>query len=165
MARYDDVRSNIRSGDILAWSHAGWKTWRDIKIQAIRLFTQSEYSHVGIAWVVGGRVLVIEAVMPLVRIFPLSNLLDQDCYLIPSGTPWKDDTEALALSKVGQPYSQLQAVQSFFHLPTEDTNWQCAELVRSVLKNDGLDVGNVATPTAIVRNRMKAGATMIAIVP
>lgn len=162
---YEEVRPLIKSGDVLAWSHHGWKTWHDIKIQGVRFFTQSEYSHVGLAWVIGGRVLVIEAVMPLVRIFPLSSLLDQDCYLIPSNTPWRYDTETLALSKVGQPYSQLQAMQAFFHLPTEDTNWQCAELVRAVLKNDGLDVGNVATPTGIVRNRMKAGATMIAIVP
>jgi len=163
--KYLNARSQIRSGDVLAWSHRGWGTWHDIKIQGVRFFTQSEFSHVGLAWAVAGRVLVIEAVTPLVRIFPLSGLLDQDCFWLPSEANWCQETEDFALSKVGQPYSQMQAMQAFFHLPTEDSQWQCAELVRSVLKKDGLDVGDKATPTAIVRHRLMNGARMEAITP
>jgi len=59
--KYSEVRDTIKSGDLLAWSHRGWRTWYDIKIQAVRFFTQSEFSHVGVAWAVGGRVFVLEA--------------------------------------------------------------------------------------------------------
>jgi hypothetical protein len=54
--KYEAAREKVKSGDLLAWSHRGWRSWYDIQIQLVRFFTQSEYSHVGIAWVVGGRV-------------------------------------------------------------------------------------------------------------
>ena len=85
MKKYSEYRDQIKSGDLLAWSHRGFRSWHDFKVQAVRLFTQSEYSHVGIAWVVGGRVFVIEAVEPRVRIFPLSKLGE---YPTKSGTIW-----------------------------------------------------------------------------
>ena len=73
---YKQARPMIRSGDVLAWSHRGIRSWHDLKIWLVRMFTRSEYSHVGTAWVVGNRVFVIEAVMPKVRIYPLSKLGD-----------------------------------------------------------------------------------------
>ena len=100
---YSEARATIRSGDILAWSHRGIKSWHDLKIWFVRMFTRSEFSHIGTAWVIGDRVFVIEAVMPLVRIYPLSKL--GDFYHLPMGAPWRPSTEALALSKVGHKYS------------------------------------------------------------
>ncbi len=151
---YSEIRPKIRSGDLLAWSHVGWDSWHDVKIQAVRAFTQSEYSHVATAWVIGDRVFVIEAVQPLVRIFPLSSLLEDGCYWVPMGAPWLPQTEALALSKVGERYSQREAVQAFFELPTENSLWQCAELTRRIAASDGIDLGNRAVPTAIMKQAM-----------
>lgn len=150
MPEYKDIRSEIRSGDLLAWSHTSWKSWYDIKIQAVRLFTQSEYCHVGIAWVIGGRVFALEAVQPRVRIFPLSKLTP--FYWLPLNAPWAPKTEEYALSIIGESYSQEQAVAAFFKMlkAGEDANWQCAEYVQTVLKTDGIDLGNVVTPNAIV---------------
>ena len=37
------------------------------------MFTRSTYAHVGLAWVIGGRVFVLEAVKPRLRIYPLSK--------------------------------------------------------------------------------------------
>ena len=76
MNHYANIRQHIKSGDLLAWSHRApwWASLRDCKIALVRLFTRSEYCHVGIAWVLGGRVFVIEAVKPEVRIYPLSKL-------------------------------------------------------------------------------------------
>lgn len=35
--KYKEIRPLIKSGDILAWSHRGWKSWYDIKIQFVRM--------------------------------------------------------------------------------------------------------------------------------
>lgn len=152
--KYTNERDNIRSGDVLAWSHRGVRSWHDLKIWFVRLFQRSEYSHVGIAWVTGDRVFVIEAVQPLVRIFPLSKLLDDGAYWITTNAPWEPTTKALALECVGDKYSQPQAVQAPFEEPPEDRLWQCAELVGQVLRVDGIELGRVYTPSAIVRAAM-----------
>jgi hypothetical protein len=97
--KYSEIRSQIKSGDLLAFRHEGWKSWHDFKVQLVRMFTRSEYSHVAVAWVVGERVMVVEAVEPCVRIFPLSKL--GSFYWIPLNAPWKKETEEKALSYVG----------------------------------------------------------------
>jgi len=153
---YSHVRSLIKSGDLLAWSHRGWRSWRDIKIQAVRFFTQSEYSHVGLAWVVGGRVFVLEAVMPLVRIYPLSKL--GDFYHLPSTATWTPDVEELALSKVGESYSQWQAIKAFFQPLKADATWECAQYVLEVLACAGIDLGPMATPSAVVLQAQQQGS-------
>lgn len=158
--KYQGARQHIRSGDIFAWSHRGIRSWHDLKIWFVRLFTRSEYSHVGVAWVVGERVFVIEAVMPLVRIYPLSALLEDGAFWLCMGAQWKPDTEAYALSKVGQRYSQLEAVQAPFEEPPDNNLWQCAELVTRTLYQDGINLGNVHTPSAVVYAALLGGATL-----
>jgi len=158
--QYADARPHIKSGDVLAWSHRGLKSWRDLKIWFVRLFTRSEYSHVGLAWVVGGRVFVVEAVQPMVRIYPLSKLLGGGAYWLPTGAKWMPETEQLALECVGDPYSQRQAMQAPFGVPPLDKLWQCAELVGGVLHADGIDLGAVYTPSAIVQAALVRGAPL-----
>jgi hypothetical protein len=156
---YAVIRPSIRSGDLLSWSHIGLGSWHDFKIWLVRLFMRSEYSHVGTAWVVGNRVFVIEAVMPLVRIFPLSAL--GDFYHLSMNAPWMPATEALALSRVGHKYSQLQAIQAPFGKPALDKLWECAELAATIALADGIDLGDVYTPGAVVLAAQKRGAQMI----
>ena len=156
--RYKQVRPLIKSGDILAWSHRGWKSWYDIKIQFVRLFTQSEYSHVGTAWVIGERVFVIEAVQPKVRIYPLSKL--GEFYWLSMKAKWKDETLEYALSKVGQDYSQAQAIIAPFDEPPDDDKQQCAELTARIAKKDGIDLGTFYTPSSIVRMAQLNGAEL-----
>ena len=163
--KYADARPSIKSGDLLAWSHrAPWyRSWYDFKIAMVRMFTQSEYSHVGTAWCVGERVFVIEAVTPLVRIFPLSKLLP--FYHFPTNAKWTDETLEYALSKVGEPYSQLQAIESFFHLPKDDSLWECAELTRLIGLKSGVNLGVVATPSYVVLNASLNGSTSTLVTP
>ena len=154
---YLDARSQIKSGDLLAWSHRGWRTWYDWKIQIVRLATRSEYSHVGIAWVTGGRVFVLESVSPLARIVPLSTLLP--CYWIPTGAAWSYEAEEYALSLVGTAkYSQWEAVKALFWRNKDDARWQCAELVLSVLARCRVFLNCRATPSEVVYSALLAGA-------
>ncbi len=155
---YKQARPMIRSGDVLAWSHRGIHSWHDLKIWFVRMFTRSEYSHVGTAWVVGDRVFVIEAVMPKVRIYPLSKL--GDFYWLQMGAYWRKATETLALSFVGDDYSQVQAMVSPFITPPKDDRWECAELVATVARQDSIDLGAVYTPSEVVLAAQKRGAPM-----
>ena len=156
--KYQNARPLIRSGDILAWSHRGIHSWHDLKIWFVRLFTRSEYSHVGTAWVVNNRVLVIEAVKPMVRIFPLSKL--GNFYWLRTGAYWRKSTEELALSFVGDNYSELQAIMSPFITPPNDDRWECAELVACIARQDGIDLGGVYTPSEVVLAAQKRGAPL-----
>ncbi|PHX98297.1 MAG: hypothetical protein CK529_13670 [Rhodospirillaceae bacterium] len=61
---YNAARPSVRSGDLIAQSGGSWLDWHGIKINLVRMFTRSTYSHVGVAWVVGGRVFMLEAVKP-----------------------------------------------------------------------------------------------------
>ena len=155
---YSKARPMIRSGDVLAWSHRGIKSWHDLKVWFVRMFTRSEYSHVGTAWVVGNRVFVIEAVMPKVRIYPLSKL--GDFYWLQMGAYWRKATETLALSFVGDDYSQVQAMVSPFITPPKDDRWECAELVATVARQDSIDLGAVYTPSEVVLAAQKRGAPL-----
>jgi hypothetical protein len=155
MNKYFDYRNNIKSGDLLVWSHRGWKSLYDIKIQMIRLFTRSEYSHVGTAWVVGDRVFVIEAVEPRARIYPLSKL--GSFYHIPLQAPWGKETEEKALSYVGSEYKQIDAIKAFFKPLKEGAVSECAALALTVASHDGINLGDRATPDSVVYHAQRLG--------
>ena len=155
-----EAREHIRSGDLLAWGHDRWGSWYDFKIQLVRMFTRSEYCHVGIAWVIAGRVFVLEAVSAGVRIFPLSRLLP--FYWIPLRAAWESEVEAWALRQLGEPYSQWQAVLGGLGLlkPGEDRIWQCAEYAAEVARRAGVELGKDVTPTAVVRAAQRLPGTV-----
>ena len=158
MAKYLDHRDKIESGDLLAWSHRGIKSFYDFKIWLIRLFTQSEYTHVGVAWVVGGRVFVIEAVTPYVRIVPLSSLLP--AYVVNVNAMWNDSAEEFALSLVGKAeYSQLEAIKAYFGLNKNPSMWQCVEFYKAVLAFTNLYFTGRDVPSDLVLEAQKIGST------
>lgn len=154
--KYLDIRASIKSGDILAFSHGDWKTWRGIKTEAVRIFTRSTYSHVAIAWVVANRVFIIEPVVPKTRIYPLST--SGSFYHLPLGQVWTDEVEEFALSCVGIDYSQLDAIRAYLQ-PLEDGNVsECAAYVREVYKRLKIDLGDRSTPDAVVLKAQILGA-------
>lgn len=157
--KYTDVRPLIRSGDMLAFNHGDWNTIDGIKTQVVHMATRSTYSHVGLAWVVGGRVFVLEAVKPSIRIFPLS--LSGPFYLLNMNAPWTPETEEYALLHIGYPYSELNAMEAFFvSLPEGDVS-ECAAYVHEVLLRDGINLGLRATPDAVILQAQRQGASLL----
>lgn len=153
--KYAEARPLIKSGDLLGFSHKSWRTWKDIKSQIVRMVCRSEFSHVAVAWVVGERVLCIEAVIPEVRIYPLSQL--GSFYWLPVKAPWKNETEELALSYVGTKYSQLDAIKAYFKPLGKGVVTECAALVLNILHADGVDLGDRATPDAVIYQALLYG--------
>lgn len=147
---YADARERIKSGDLLAWTHTGWGSWTAIKMQIVRIFTRSEYSHVGIAWTVAGRVFVLEASTGGVRIYPLS---EKPSFWWVSLPELRIGAEEYALSKVGERYSYWQAITGFLKTlkPGADRSWQCAEYALAVLRENGLNMGEATTPAKLMK--------------
>lgn len=149
--KYEDAREQIKTGDLLAWSHGGWGSWHDIQVMLVRAFTRSEYSHVGLALVGAGRVFILEAVGAGVRLWPLSRELP--FYWIRRQRAPGAEAIDFAFDRLGDGYSKLQAIRAFLGSLRlgEDDRWQCAEYVLRVLEADGEILTNVATPTGVVK--------------
>lgn len=161
---YAQARNQIKSGDLIAMTHNQWNSFYDLQVQAVRTGTQSEYCHMCVAWVIAGRVFVIEAVNPLVRIFPLSNLKDAGFYwLATPDTPMSDKELEFGLSWVGRgEYSKWQAIEAQLNTLDvgADDKWECAELTICMRRLSGLDLGSKATPAAVVQEALKKGYTL-----
>lgn len=149
--KYEDARGQIKTGDLLAWSHGGWADWHDIQVMLVRAFTRSEYSHVGMALVGAGRIFILEAVGAGVRLWPLARELP--FYWIRRPRELGAEAVDFAFDRLGDGYSKLQAIRAFLGSLRlgEDDRWQCAEYVLRVLEADGEILTNVATPTGVVK--------------
>ena len=156
--KYAEAREQIKSGDLLFWTHRRLQSWYDFKVMCVRVGTMSKYCHVGTAWVFGGRVFVIEAVTPHPRIVPLSNFLP--CDWSPQNAPWKPETEEFALSVIGkedQVYSQLDAIKAALGQidpAAMNGRWICSKLAWVLQHMDGLDAGGLVTPSAMADHVM-----------
>jgi hypothetical protein len=156
--KYSEIRNTLKTGDIVAISakpklkyFAGW---------LVRLFTQSEYSHVGMIWIHQGRAFILEAVHPKVRIVPLSLVLP--FYVVQMNiTP---NMEALdeAFSQVGVgEYSVVEAIKSYFGLNSVNKEIQCVEYVKSILNKMGINITSKDTPAEFVLGLQKLGNPII----
>lgn len=123
---YTDIRNRIRSGDLLAYRGTGWDGW------LVRQWTDSDYAHVGIAWLVGGRVLVLESYPGKgVRVMPASKRVP-DAWVRVAGV-WTCDAERMALEALGESYSLVDAIRAGLGLSMIDGGYQCAEYAIDVL--------------------------------
>lgn len=133
---YPHIRPTIRSGDLLAWRGNG------LAGRIVRHWTGESWSHVGLAWVIGGRVLVLEAREGRgVVAAPLSRRLS--CYHLPTGAAWDDAMQSRAIEALGEPYNVLDAIRAGLGLRPRGAGWQCAEYAGYVLGLPGKTPGDV----------------------
>lgn len=158
--KYAKARELITDGDLVFWSHYDWGTWYDLQVQAVRIGTRSEFCHVGVAHLHGGRVWIIEAVKPVVRMVPLSNLLKDGAFFVNVNKPIGGDELEFLLSTIGRgEYSTKQAIQGQIETLDigQDDEWQCAELAITARKKSGLDLGCKATPSEVWHAALQYG--------
>lgn len=161
--RYEQVRPLIRSGDVVAFTHRKWSSFYDIQIQAVRFFTQSEYSHVALVWEIAGRLFLIESVVPLIRIVPLSMFVNDGFYHLPMQCEMNDAELEFALSEVGKgEYSKWQAILAQVRgiKVGADALWECAEFVIASRRRSGIELGPKATPSAVVQKALERGTPL-----
>lgn len=160
MTTYSEIRDEFKSGDIIAFSHYKWASYYDLQVQAVRLFSFSEYTHVGVVVVLGGRVWLAESVTPVVRLVPLSNFAKDGFYVIPTRTEMSEEELEFLLSKVGlAKYSKWQAILAYLDRLElgKDDLFECAEYTICARKLSGLDLGNRAVPASVVKEALKQG--------
>lgn len=160
---YTETREEIQSGDLIAFSHYKWASPRDWLSQVVRFFSFTEYCHIGVAIVLGGRVWLAESVSPTVRLVPLSNFAKDGFFVIPTRNPMGNDELEYLLSRVGvSKYSKWQAIKAYLdklELGADDL-FECAEYTICARRLSGLDLGNRAVPAAIVKEALKQGLRM-----
>lgn len=158
--KYSEIRHTLKSGDILAWSHTGWSSWYDFKLQLIRIFTKSEFVHVGIVWKFGTRVFILEATSPTPRIVPLSNKIP--FYLLRLPKKISDKAIEYAMSHIGlTPYSTIEAIKSFFGTNSiSNSRLQCVEYVKNILGIDGYNFTGKDITAEFIKELQQLGLTV-----
>ena len=162
---YAIARPQIKTGDLLVWSGGSWRSLHDAQVMAIRLFDTTDYTHIGFAWVVLGRVFVLHAVGRGVSIDPLST--QGPFYWIPMDVDFPEAALEAGFARVGEHYSKLDAILGFLRRLKigEDRAWQCAEFVLWLWRQAGYDLAYTATPSAIVEAALEHGRTLHKVTP
>lgn len=135
---------DIRSGDLIAWTKSN-----GFFNNIIRLFTLSEYTHVGIAVVEDDGVYVVEAIRPRTA----KSRLDVKVpfYHIPMGVDFSTDDYNLLHEYIGKRYSTLQAALSWINVHIDDDKWYCTELAYDFYSKLGLHFNKKLTPTKFIK--------------
>lgn len=153
---YIDQRENIQSGDLLVWSTDGSSLISKTLLNIIRFLTSSEYAHVGIAIRIFGRLFVLEATLPVIRLALVSD--KEEFYHIPMNVSWSEDCISYLFSKLGLKYSIMDDIRAYFGIVAEaDDKYQCAELAVEFYKLFLMDYGNVFTPSKLVKRILEDG--------
>jgi hypothetical protein len=125
---------------------------------------ESEYSHVAVVWVApNGDPHLIEAVVPCVTVSPLEKYLDYGFFLIQTpDKPMTQEEESYGMSKLNEDYSKIEAIEGQLDLLRIGCSpkWECAELTICMRKLSGLDLGEKATPAAVVQRALSLGYTL-----
>ena len=147
---YEDYRTQIRTGDVLAFfSSTGTNLFDGIYAKIITYVTKERIHHVGMAYVSGGRVFIVEAMPPFVRMIPLSRR--GSFYHLPMGVKDGPQVEVEVLSAIGKRYSIKDAITAWSAEKVEDENGvQCAEHVVRTLTKLGIKVEKEYIPGKLV---------------
>lgn len=155
MVLYETIRSEIRSGDIIAFEDRGTLFgW------LIRTATRGKYAHVALAWVVEGQVLLLES-----RLFGgikchrrLSTCVEFDW--VKTYTDWTPEVAERALSQLGRPYSLLNALRQGLRRKPSAYGEDCSLYIANVLKLPR----DQATPRGVVSAYVDTGAPCVNVV-
>lgn len=128
-----DLHDQVQSGDILFWRGHG------AGAAMIKKWTRSEWSHVGVAWVVDGMVLSIEArpFRPVGVVDLLTDSREEKPHWRQMNIQWNKYITQGLLRTTGDSYGWLDDVRVAFKFPPIGRGFQCAELVAFMLKLAG----------------------------
>lgn len=126
MVKYIDIKGQIKSGDIIAYSRHDLVSW------LVRIATGSKYSHVGVVWIIGRHVMILEAT--LMNGVDIRDLSTENFYWIPTQYSWDDNTESRADASLEKPYSIIDAIKAGLGFRPSKTGSICTSLIDDVLK-------------------------------
>ena len=152
--KYNDVRDKIKTGDLIAFSHG------NIGGRIIQFFTQSHYTHVGVAYCIADRVMIFESVIPHTRLYPLSKL--GDFYWIGLNGHFNIVAEEFAFSRLGERYSIIECIRGWLNIcKNENAWWQCSEYAKQIYRANGYKLSRKDTPAELINEMLNTGAESI----
>ena len=123
---YSEIRDSIKTGDLVSWKAGKVNSVFTFILYLYQKILKPKSVHVGIVLVIGGRVFVVEARPPAVRIFPLSMMEDFD--LIHTNIPYEQNDIDFLLKELGAPYKALDVLKGLFYLDNDRRIVYCSEL-------------------------------------
>jgi uncharacterized protein YycO len=152
---YGSARRDFHLGDVLLFRGRG------LASQAIRFFTHSPYSHVGLVFPYQGRVYCVEAVGVGVRLILMSEVMRRyhggiDYYEVPRAAPeQRNGAISFCFQQLGKLYDRpgifrLVVAVLLNRKPAvrEDQAWFCSELVAAAYRSQGLPLAPVSAAYA-----------------
>ena len=154
-------RSIIQSGDLLIWSTDKKSWFSRACLSLVRFFTSSEFAHVAIAWRLEGRLYIVEATAPMVRLTPVWD--EDEFYHVAADLTWSQSAEEFLLGVIGCHYSIMDSVRAYLGISVaNDQKYQCAELVNLFYRHNGIDIpDDSTTPSSVVTSLLMSRSCVI----
>ncbi|MCK5887654.1 MAG: hypothetical protein KAG70_14300 [Alcanivorax sp.] len=149
--KYREARPLIRSGDLLAWQSKG------LIGRFIRGADGGSWSHVGIAWAIGGRLLILEMrEFHGLTIRPASVAAPFDW--IATGAAWSPEIEEAALAAFGSPYGYRALIPLWLGKWAPGDGEVCSTWAAARLREAGVVIPNGGlTPSRLVEALIRDG--------
>lgn len=123
---YSEIHNELRTGDYVCWRVNKIRSFFTFILYLYQKFFKATYSHVGVVVKMGGRVFLVEATYPKVRIIPLHML--NSFYVYKLGIPEKESHIDYLLRHIGKSYSLFDMVKNMFSMETSADELYCSEL-------------------------------------
>ena len=124
---YSEIRSEIKTGDLIAWNDAEIDSFFGFVLYLYQKILKANYTHVGVALRIGGRIFIVEATPPEVRLIPLK--MTSDFYHIKANVKANPQNQIkFLLATLGTRYSLWDMVKAVFKLGRSNNDFYCSEL-------------------------------------
>lgn len=148
---YSEIRNKIKTGDLIATDEAPIDSFFGLVLSLYQKILGAKYTHVGIAVRMGGRVFVVEATPPEVRLVPISMF--GDFKLIPTDMKGSENSHLEYLfSSLGKKYSILDMLKGTLGIAGSNSDYYCSELAGDFYNSFGYLVDRTVghSPDSIV---------------
>jgi uncharacterized protein YycO len=133
---YSEIRGTIKTGDLVSWKAGKINSIFDFILYVYQKILKPKSVHVGIVINVGGRLMVVEARPPAVRIFPLSMMENFD--YVKTNIEEKSSNLDFLLRDVGVPYELMDVLKGIILESKGKDELYCSEQCYNFYKEVGL---------------------------
>lgn len=133
---YSVIRGGLKTGDLVSWKTEKITSFFTFVLYIYQKILKPKSTHVGIVINIGGRILVVEAIPPAVRIYPLSML--DNFYYINTNVKQKNSNLDILLREVGVSYGAFDLIKGILLNNKDGDELYCSELAFNFYNEVGL---------------------------
>ena len=126
---YSEIRDSLKTGDLVSWDKARVNSIFGFILKLYQKILRPKSVHVGIVANIGGRIFVVEARPPCVRLYPLSLL--ENFYLVRTNVKEENTNLDFLFKEIGIPYKAWDVIKGvIFHADNDTKAIYCSELAK-----------------------------------